>query len=166
MAASTRNLRHGKLTIRDGSTPTPNSLLIPIQDGDLDFTITYPVFIVKNRGKIDHKRSGDQTEIDLKFSFKFEQWNYATGVSTGVSPVDALTQKGGATTWASSGPSCGPYSIDIVFNITNPCNIAETEQLVFPAFTVESLNFKEGSEFDVISVSGKALAVEPTRTYA
>lgn len=163
--SSTRNLRHGKLIIRDGTPTTPNELVIPIQDGDLDFTITYPTFTVKNRGKIDHKRTGDEVEIDIKFSFKFEQWSYASGASTGVSPVDALTKKGGASTWVSSGPSCGPFSIDLVFQVADPCNAAESEQLVFPAFNVESLNFKEGSEFDTVSVTGKALAFEPTRTW-
>jgi hypothetical protein len=163
--ASTRNLRHGKLIIRDGTLPTANELIIPISDGDLDFTITYPTFVVKNRGKIDHKRTGDEVEIDIKFSFKFEQWSYASGASTGVSPVDALTKKGGAAAWASTGPSCGPYSIDLVFQLENPCNATESEQLVFPAFNVESLNFKEGSEFDTVSVTGKALAFEPTRTW-
>lgn len=163
--SSTRNLRHGKLIIRDGNTPTANELVIPIQDGDLDFTITYPTFTVKNRGKIDHKRTGDETEIDIKFSFKFEQWAYASGASTGVSPVDALTKKGGAAAWVSSGPSCGPYSIDLVFQVTDPCDDTKAEQLVFPAFNVESLNFKEGSEFDTVSVTGKALAFEPTRTW-
>lgn len=165
MASSTRNLRHGSLILRDANTPVANSLLIPIQDGDLDFTITYPTFIVKNRGRIDHKRVGDEVEIDIKFSFKFEQYSYASGASTGVSPIDALTRKGGAAAWVSSGPSCGPYSIDLVFKITNPCNAAESEQLVFPAFNVESLNFAEGSEFDIVKVAGKALAFEPTRTY-
>ena len=163
--ASTRNLRHGKLLIRDGTTPTPFVLEIPISEGDLDFTITYPTFLVRNRGKIDHKRTGDETEIDIKFSFKFEQWSYASGAGTGVSPVDALTKKGGASAWVSTGPSCGPYSIDLMFRVENPCNAAEYEQLVFPAFNVDSLNFKEGSEFDMISVSGKALAFEPTRTW-
>lgn len=165
MAASTRNLRHGKITLRDGTPTTPNELVIPIQDGDLDFTITYPTFIVKNRGKIDHKRTGDEVEIDIKFSFKFEQWSYASGAATGTSPVDALTKKGGASAWVSTGPSCGPYSIDLIFDLINPCNASESERLVFPAFNVETLNFKEGSEFDSVSVAGKALAFEPTRTW-
>jgi hypothetical protein len=165
MAASTRNLRHGSLILSDGTPVTPNTLIIPIMDGDLDFTITYPTFIVKNRGRIDHKRTGDEVEIDIKFSFKFEQWSFASGAATGISPVDALTKKGGAAAWVSSGPSCGPYSIDLIFKLANPCSTTDYEQLVFPAFNVESLNFKEGSEFDTISVAGKALAFEPTRTY-
>lgn len=165
MAASTRNLRHGSLIIRDGTTPTALQLIMPIMDGDLDFTITYPTFLVMNRGKIDHKRAGDEVEIDINFSFKFEQWSYASGAATGISPVDALTKKGGAAAWVSTGPSCGPYSVDLLFRLTNPCNDTEYEQLLFPAFNVTSLNFKEGSEFDTISVTGKALAFEPTRTY-
>lgn len=165
MPASTRNLRHGKLFIRDGTTPTPNLLEIPISDGDLDFTITKPTFIVKNRGKIDHKRDGDEVEIDIKFSFKFEQWSYASGAATGVSPTDALTKEGGAASWVSTGPSCGPYSIDLIFRVTNPCADDEYEQLVFPAFNVATLNFKEGSEFNMINVTGTALAFKPDRTY-
>lgn len=165
MAASTRNLRHGKLILRDGTPTIPNELIIPIADGDLDFTITKPTFIVKNRGKIDHKRDGDEVEIDIKFSFKFEQWSYASGASTGVSPSDALTKEGGAAAWISTGPSCGPYCIDLIFRATNPCNAAEYEQLLFPAFSLDSLNFKEGSEFNTINVAGKALAFKPTRSY-
>ena len=151
--SSTRNLRHGILIIRDGTTPTPSELIIPIMDGDLDFTITKPTFIVKNRGKIDHKREGDETEIDIKFSFKFEQWQHANA-NTGISVPDALLQKGGASAWVSSGPSCGPFAVDLVYRIVDPCNANNYEQLVFEAFNPETLNFKEGSEFNTINVTG------------
>jgi hypothetical protein len=43
--------------------------------------------------------------------------------------------------------------------------VAEYEQLIFPAFSPDTVNFKEGSEFNTINVSGKALAFQPTRTY-
>ena len=165
MSASTRNLRHGKLIIRDGTIPTANQLIIPIMDGDLDFTITKPTFIVKNRGRIDHKREGDETEIDIKFSFKFEQWSYASGASTGVSPSDALLKQGGAAAWITTGPSCGPYAIDLLYQITDPCNALNYEQLIFTAFNPDSLNFKEGSEFNTINVTGKALDFMPDRSW-
>lgn len=165
MAASTRNLRHGKLILRDGTPVTPLELIIPIMDGDLDFTITIPTFIVKNRGKIDHKREGDETEVDIKFSFKFEQWSYATGAATGISPADVLLHTGGASAWISSGPSCGPFAIDLVYQIADPCGSGAYEELVFTAFNPESVNFKEASEFNTISVSGKALTNLPERTW-
>ena len=164
MSASTRNLRHGTLILRDGTLPTPNLMTIPIMDGDLDFTITIPTFVVKNRGRIDHKRVGDETEVDIKFSFKFEQWEYQNA-NTGVSPADALLQKGGAANWISSGPSCGPYAVDLVYRIADPCNANNYEELVFAAFNPETLNFKEGSEFNMISVSGKALDFLPDRAW-
>jgi len=165
VTTSTRNLRHGRIILRDGTTPTPVSLLIPISEGDLDFTITKPTFLVMNRGKIDHKRAGDETEIDIKFSFKFEQWSYASGASTGVSPADFLTKEGGGSALVSTGPSCGPYSVDLLFQVVDPCNEANYEQLLFPAFNVDTLNFKEGSEYDIVSITGKALAFKPTRSW-
>jgi len=164
MPASTRNLRNGKLILQDGTAVTPNQLIIPIMDGDLDFTVTIPTFTVKNRGKIDHKRSGDEMEIDVKFSFKFEQWTNASA-NTGISPSDALLQKGGAAAWVSTGPSCGPFAIDLIYRVTDPCNALNYEQIVFTAFNPETLNFKEGSEFNTISVSGKSLSNTPVRTW-
>lgn len=163
MPANTRNLRHATLTIKDAGV---NTLLIPIMDGDLDFTIQKNIQRVMNRGRIDHKRDGDEVEMDIKFSFKFEQWSYSAGASTGVSPVDALTKAGGASAWVSTGASCGPYSVDLVYSIANPCNTSEHEVLTFTGFTVENINFKEGGDANTITVSGKAQITAPNRTYA
>jgi hypothetical protein len=165
MSASTRNLRHGTLILRDGTSITPNTLTIPIAEGDLDFTITKNILRVMNRGKIDHKRDGDEVEMDIKFSFKFEQWSYAAGASTGVSPADVLLRAGGAAAWVSTGVSCGPWAIDLVFQIKDPCSATAYEQLVFSGFTPESINFKEGSDSNMVSVTGKAQITAPVRTW-
>lgn len=166
MSASTRNLRHGVLILRDGTPVTPLSLTIPIAEGDLDFTIQKNILRVMNRGRIDHKRDGDETEMDIKFSFKFEQWNYASGSATGVSPTDALLKIGGASAWVSTGVSCGPHAVDLVFRVSDPCSATAYEQLVFTGFVPESVNFKEGSDANTISVSGKAQITAPVRTWS
>lgn len=165
MAASTRNLRHGTLILRDATPVTPMTLTIPIAEGDLDFTITKNILKVMNRGKIDHKRDGDEVEMDIKFSFKFEQWSYASGASTGVSPADVLLHTGGAASWVSTGVGCGPFAIDLVFQIKDPCSATAYEQLVFAGFVPESINFKEGSDANMVSVTGKAQITAPTRTW-
>jgi hypothetical protein len=161
--ASTRNLRHGQLKIIDGSG-TPNTLIIPIAAGDLNFTVHSPSFTIRNRGVIDHSRAGDEKEMDISFSFLFEQWQANAG-NTGISVVDALTQSGLASTWMNVDPSCGPFRVNLEFKIVDPCNNANYETLLFPKFHAESLNFREGNDANSISVSGMCLAVKPTRTY-
>jgi hypothetical protein len=162
--AQTRNLRNGLLILRDG-TGTPNELQIPIQDGDLSFTVAKPTFTIRNRGKIDHRRDGDETEMQISFSFKFEQWSY-NNANTGISPSDVLLKQGGASAWNSTDPvACGPWAIDLVFRIHVPCTPTSYEQLVFPKFHAESLQFSEAAEANTIQVSGSSLAFVPTRTY-
>ena len=161
--AKTRNLRDGTLIIRDG-TATPNTLTIPIMDGDLSFKVVQPSFILRNRGKIDSRKQADQEALDISFSFKFEQWSYADG-NSGISVPDAFQQIGGAVNWNSTDPNCGPFAVDLVFRMTDPCNLAAYEQLVFSNFHADSLDFKEGSEANTVSVTGKALIFKPVRTH-
>lgn len=171
--ASTRNLRHASLAIVDG-TGIPNVLVIPISSGDLAFSVSKPKFFVKNRGRLDHRRDGDQMEMDVSFSFLFETWSYtnlSSGSPSGISPVDALLKQGGASAWTTKDPNCGPYSVDLRFRIGDPCstditNPTSYEQLLFTQFSAEKIDFKEGAEANTINVSGKCLAMVPTRTAA
>jgi hypothetical protein len=162
-----RNLRDGKLTIVDGTPVTPNALIIPIDNGDLSFKDAAPSITVKNRGKLDSRRDGDEMEMEVSFSFKFSQWSYASGLSTGVSPVDALRKRGGASAWVSThNDGCSVYSVDLHFDITDPAAPTSKETLVFPKFHAEDIQFTEGAETDMIHVTGKSFATTPTRTYA
>ena len=165
MTACTRNLRDGNLTIRDG-TGTPNTLDIPIDGGDLSFTQAEPSVTIKNRGRLDHRRHGDEMEMEVSFSGTFCQWSYATGESTGVSPVDALRKIGGAASWVSTHDACSPYAVDLVFDITDPSDTTKKETLVFPKFHAETIQFSEADEANTLQVSGRSFATAPTRTYA
>jgi hypothetical protein len=164
MAACTRNLRDGNLVIRDG-TGTPNTLDIPIDNGDLSFTESMPTTTIKNRGRLDHRRAGDEMEMEVSFSVKFTQYAYASGASTGVGVVDALKKTNGASAWVSTHDACSPYSVDLVFNIIDPSDTTKQETLVFPKFHAESIQFSEGDEADTLQVSGRSFATQPTRTY-
>ncbi len=166
MSANTRNLRDGVMKISDGSG-SPKSLTIPIMDGDLTFEEHLPSAVIMNRGRIDSRKAGDDKPLTVSFSWKFEQFMYASGNATGMSVRDALTGEGGAVgaSWVSV-DSCGPWAVDIEIEITNPCAPTEKEILKFPKFHPESLTFKEGKDTDTISTKGDCLAVKPTRTYA
>ncbi len=165
MSVCTRNLRDGNLTIVDG-TGTPNTLDIPIDEGDLKFTDAQPTNTIKNRGVLDHRRSGDQMEMEVSFSMKFCQWSYASGSVTGISPVDALRKLGGASAWTSTHDSCSPYSVDLRFEMTDPTSAGvNKERLVFPKFHAETIEFSEGDDANKISVSGRSFATAPTRSW-
>lgn len=162
--ATTRNLRDGKIILKDGSS-TPKILEIPISEGDFAFSLNSPSFIVMNRGKIDSRKQGDEMPSDISFNVKFEQWSYGNGSATGISVADAFQGIGGASDWVST-DTCGPFSISIVFEMVNPCATGEKEVLTFGKFHADTLAFKEGNEYNTLSISGKALQQQPTRTYA
>lgn len=163
--AVTRNLRDGSIIIKDGSG-SPKTLTIPISEGDFAFTVNKPTFVVMNRGVIDSRKSGDQTPTDISFSSKFEQWSYASGASTGLSVRDVIdgTAAAVAAGWVST-DACGPWSVTIEFRIADPCNAGHYEALTFSKFHADSVQFKEGNEYNTLSLSGRALVPEPARTY-
>ena len=160
----TRNLRDGTITLRDGSA-TPKTLVIPISTGDFAFDINIPAFIVMNRGKIDSRKTGDEAAIDISFSILFEQWSFGQGLSTGISVADAFQGVGGAATWVST-DACGPFSINIQFDMNDPCTPGKKETPLFGKFHADKLAFKEGNESNSLAISGKALQQLPVRTYA
>jgi hypothetical protein len=161
--AITRNLRDAFLYISDGSG-TPKKLKVKIDEGDFAFTIDRPTFIIMNRGVIDSRKNGDETPSSLSWTMKFEQWEYDAGEDTGVSPADALQGEGGATDWVST-DGCAPYSVDITFVLKDPCTDGMAEILTFRKFHADQLSFKEGSEFNTLAITGKALLAKPDRSY-
>jgi hypothetical protein len=164
MSGSTRNLRDGKVIIQDGS-PSPKQLEIPIAEGDLAFTQKSPSFVVLNRGRIDSRKQGDETPLDVSFTGKFEQWSGNYG-STGLSPVDVMdgTQKAIDAGWISTDP-CGPWAIDVLFQMQNPCNKAEFEQLTFRKVHFDEIAFKEGNEYNTFAPKGTALQPKVESTF-
>lgn len=161
-----RNLRDSVLKIQDGTPVTPLSVTVSPMKGDLAFTVATPSLTIKHRGALDSRKVGDEMEMDVSFSFSFQQWSYASGVSTGTSVVDALLKQGGASAWVSTHGACDVYAVNLVFEITDPSDTSKKETLTFVDFHAESIQFKEGDDAHQISVSGRAFAQKPTRAYA
>ena len=158
-----RNLRDGLLIIQDGSG-TPNQLEILGAEGDLEFTDVDETFVIRSRGKIVGRSQGDEAEMTVNFTLKFEQWAYDDGESTGVSVADALRQRNGASAWVST-DTCGPYSVDLIYKATNVCGGAGKEVLTFKKFHANTINFSEGDEFNTLRVEGNSLLSAPERTW-
>ena len=162
-----RNLTHGQITIVDGSG-TPKTLAVPIEEGNLRFTVRRPVKVIMNRGQVDSFAEGNEEPMSVSFNFKFEEWRgrTLTAYATVPSVPDALRKVGNASDWTST-LDCGPYCVDVRFDLSNPCTasgIDQTERLVFPDFHADEVGFEEADDANRVSVSGMSLALEPTST--
>jgi len=168
MTQQVRNLRHGKVTVKDGSG-TPKVLEIAPMKGDLKFDEHSKTQIVMNRGRLDSRIEGDQEPINITFQVQFAQWSYANA-GVGVSPRDAIhgpeapPATNSAQAWVSVNP-CGPYAVDLFFDIANPCDPGKAEHLVFRNFHADSIGFAEGDPANMLTVTGTAFVISPERSY-
>lgn len=176
MATHTRNLRHGSLTLKDGQTAA-NTLLVPIEEGNLTFDESTPGVVVKHRLALDHWSKGEEHEVPVSFTLKYNQYGNRNPAASGVAIVAAAA--GGAVTGYSvrgflqnedalltttSGRS-DVFSVTLQFTISNPVSSGDQAELLeFTQFKCESLKFSEGAECDTIAVSGRALLTTPTST--
>jgi hypothetical protein len=159
-----RNLTHGQLTIKDGST-TPKTLVVPFEMGNLEFTVTRSAFVFRNRGTIAGMTPGLEEPCQVNFGLKFSEWLGLTTSGAAPSVVDTLYQQGNASTWVST-LGCGPYTVDLEFLLDDPCagtpSAGENETLTFADFHADEVRFVEGEEFDELTVSGKCAVLQPT----
>jgi hypothetical protein len=167
MTARTRNLRHGELSVIDGSG-TPKVYNIKIAEGDFAFEVTKNAAVVMNRGKIDHRTQGDEAPMSLSLTLKFEQYEYDSA-ETGLSPVDVLLGSAIAKTagWVSSDGCGDAWAVTFVLKVYDPCDTTRTkyEQFEFPDFHTDKVSFKEGADFNTLAITGTSLATEPTITW-
>jgi len=155
-----RNLKNGSLKIKDGGT---NELTIPIEEGNVSFTVRDEASVVTNRGTLASFGTPLEEPMEVSFGIKFEEWQGKSLTGADPSPVDALKKWGNASAWEST-TTCGPYTVDLEFTIEEPCTSATDQQevLTFPDFHADELAFEEGEEFNLITVRGRCLAVKPT----
>lgn len=172
MATHTRNLRHGSLTLKDGQTAA-NTMLVPIEEGNLTFDESTPGVVVKHRGGLDHWSKGEEHEVPVSFSIKYNQYGNraspsvvsaaAGGAVTGFS-VRGFLQNEDALLTTTSGRS-DVFTVTLQFNVSNPVSSGDAAELLeFTQFKAESIKFAEGAECDTIAVSGRGLLTTPVST--
>lgn len=156
-----RNLKNGSLKIKGGGSG--ESLTIPIEEGNVSFTVRDEAGVVTNRGTLAGFSTPLEEPMEVSFGIKFEEWQGKSASGANPSPVDALKKWGNAAAWTST-TSCGPFTVDLEFTISKPCSAGseEDEVLTFPDFHADELTFEEGEEYNMISVRGRCLAVKPT----
>ena len=163
MTACARNLRDATLTIEDG-TGTPNTLLIPIMDGNVSWTEHNPTTVVLNRGRLFNRRQGNDKEVDCSFEVTFSQVRYENAGSGTPSVHDVLTKTGGASAWVSTDAICDVYAVNLKFEVLNPADAGNSEIVLLEKFCIDSFQFKEGDP-DKVTITGKCFKTAVTPSY-
>jgi len=138
----------------------PNFMKVVVGDGNLTYSEKRPMQYLKDRGKIDSVRLGDEEPIDVRLDLRWEFLSSPTGATT-PTIEEALKQKGPAAGWVSSSSDpCEPYAVDLEIHYSPFCTTEQKELIILPDYRYESLDhdLKAGT----VSTSGKSNAREAT----
>lgn len=132
-------------------------LEIKIGEGDISWTEAREFIYDLDRDKLDTVRQGADQPVSAEISFTYEWIKSESGQP--MSPVEALKGIGPASQWVSSSADlCEPYAVNIRVRHCPPCGGSQDEDVVFPRFRWESLDFSLADAS--ISVSGQCNVTE------
>jgi hypothetical protein len=158
----TRNLRDGELVIKDGTSGTPKSLTVLLDEGDLRWVVRSQTIEVKDRGSIaaGHTRKGSDESVALSFTAK---WTQLLGKSAnGADPLqlyEMLMFVSGAGIASTSGAG-EQDTLTFQFTVVDPAGVA-SERITFSRVYRESLTMSEGDDANLISFTGRSFATAP-----
>jgi len=158
-----RNLRDGELVITDGTSGTPQSLTILLDEGDLSWTQRNNTIEVKDRGSIadGHTRKGDDESVSLSFTVK---WTQLIGKSADAADplqlYEFLMFTSGGNVVSTSGTG-QQETLQLEFTIVDPAGVA-SEQVTFAKVYREQLTMTEGDDFNLIAFTGRDFETTPT----
>lgn len=147
---TTRNLRDAVITITDNASPTPNSVTVAADEGNLEWSVEQDVRQIMQRGAIDSLRKGDEKMIELSFTAKMTQllgasctlWEIVTG--TGNAAAYTYTAKTGA---GYDLADAGDVNVmQLIFTITQI--EGGSEIITFPNCAWLGIGFSEGDDYD------------------
>ncbi|QDT67068.1 hypothetical protein [Calycomorphotria hydatis] len=159
----TRNLRDGELVIKDGTSPTPLSLTVLLDEGDLSWSERSNTIEVKDRGSITdgHTRIGEDESVSLSFSAKWTQLiGKAADAGDPLQLYEVLTFASG-TGLQSTSADGEQQTLQLEFTITDPAGVAN-ELITFSKVYREQITMSEGEDYNTISFSGRSFETQPT----
>ena len=139
-------------TVTDVITFQAQELQVTIGEGNLTWTEAKEYEYLLDRGDLDTVKEGDEQPLEVSLEFVYD--HVTQGTSESVTPVDAIKGSGGADEWVSSSDDlCEPYAVDMVIRHCVPCGTDEDEEITFPDFRFESLEYDLSEA--TIAVSGR-----------
>jgi hypothetical protein len=158
---ATRNLKNATLTIGDNGS---NTLVVPIEEGNLSWTESDGAAVVMNRGVISHRAVTSEVPLTWGFTAKYVAIKGRTTSGADPTVYEAMHGTGNASDWVST-EDCGAYAFDMLWTLASPCLASasdEQEVVTFPSCHTGQYQVDEGEEFNTIAFSGDALATKPT----
>ena len=162
------DLKNTTLTIRDGTTPTPNELELKIGEGNLTWTERREMNYVPDRGILDLVNEGDEQPVEVSLDLV---WEFITTDTSGtpVTPVDFLKRINGASGFTSvDSDVCQPYAVQIEIKHVPKCagqavNLSDDIEItIIDLFRYEQIDFDLRA--GTFAVSGRANVTEATST--
>jgi hypothetical protein len=108
--------RDGKITLKDGTSPTPISLVVDYEEGNFSFEQTKADrTIIRDRGTIKSVRKGDDQPLTGSFTIYMRQFTSASAGSV----LDFINKTGSysANVSSSSTVSTDEYAVNIEFEV-------------------------------------------------
>ena len=108
--------RDGKITLKDGTTPTPISLVVDYEEGNFSFEQTKADrTIIRDRGTIKSVRKGDDQPLTGSFTIYMRQFTSASAGSV----LDFINKTGSYSSNVSSSStvSTDEYAVNIEFEV-------------------------------------------------
>lgn len=153
-------------TLSGGENVTflPIELDIKLGEGNFTYDENREVEFIRDRGRLDSFREGDEQPMDVSFDFT---WEFLSAISGAATPSieQALKKEGPASTWTSSNTSdpCAPYVVDIeVINAPACDGTILAEVIVLPEFFYTQLS--HDSDAASVSISGQCNATKAVIT--
>jgi len=73
---ASRDFKNATIKIQDGTTPTPNELIVVVGEGNVTFTERKNMDYVLDRGVLGSVREGDQAPVEVSLD---AEWSYTKG---------------------------------------------------------------------------------------
>lgn len=152
------DLKNCIIRIKDGST---HFIDVKIGNGNITYTEKKNLDYIRDRGRLDQVRLGDEEPMDVRLD---AQWEFITGDGE-VTVEDALKQRGDASDWVStSADPCEPYAVDVQILNNVPCTGVDDEIITLPEFRHTSI--EHDPKAGTLAITGTSNATEATVTRA
>lgn len=151
------------LIANDAITFGPQMLEVKIGEGNFTYDENREVEYIRDRGRLDTYREGDEQPMDVSFDFT---WEFLTSLSGASTPTieQVFKRQGAAADWISSNTSdpCADYVVDIEIINAPDCGGILAEVIRLPQFFYTQLS--HDSDAAQVSVTGQCNATKAVIT--
>jgi hypothetical protein len=158
-----KNMADGMIAIEDGTSPTPNSIQIVVDEGDMSFDVVQrESVVIMDRTELNSLRKGKAKACAGKFQVKYKEF-LRQGSDYPITPHEALFGVGAAAAWKSTNDDGGDVrTVRIKFTCVSPVPGESCEVITFEKCFDLKEAFSEKLDGDVLAIDFKDFEERPT----